>query len=252
METTNISQRVAAISGAASGIGLALATLYARRGIRVIAGYYPDDPHDPTVAAAQVEEAGGDALWLPLNVADTASVDTFIAQGVAHYGRLDYVIANAGILRCASIEEMNDDRWNEMLNVDLTGVMRCFRAATPRLISGGSLVAISSIAGGVYGWQEHAHYAAAKAGVIGMTKALAWDLGKYGITCNCIAPGPIDTQMMDSVSEEWRVRKKADLALPRFGRIDEVVPSAIFLASEPDGDLYTGQTLGPNSGDVML
>lgn len=137
METTNISQRVAAISGAASGIGLALATLYARRGIRVIAGYYPDDPHDPTVAAAQVEEAGGDALWLPLNVADTASVDTFIAQGVAHYGRLDYVIANAGILRCASIEEMNDDRWNEMLNVDLTGVMRCFRAATPRLISGG-------------------------------------------------------------------------------------------------------------------
>lgn len=116
METTNISQRVAAISGAASGIGLALATLYARRGIRVIAGYYPDDPHDPTVAAAQVEEAGGDALWLPLNVADTASVDTFIAQGVAHYGRLDYVIANAGILRCASIEEMNDDRWNEMLN----------------------------------------------------------------------------------------------------------------------------------------
>ena len=97
METTNISQRVAAISGAASGIGLALATLYARRGIRVIAGYYPDDPHDPTVAAAQVEEAGGDALWLPLNVADTASVDTFITQGVAHYGRLDYVIANAGI-----------------------------------------------------------------------------------------------------------------------------------------------------------
>ena len=102
------------------------------------------------------------------------------------------------------------------------------------------------------GGTDHCHYAAAKAGVIGMTKALAWDLGKYGITCNCIAPGPIDTQMMDSVSEEWRVRKKADLALPRFGRIDEVVPSAIFLASEPDGDLYTGQTLGPNSGDVML
>ena len=102
------------------------------------------------------------------------------------------------------------------------------------------------------GGTDHCHYAAAKAGVIGMTKSLAWDLGQYGITVNCIAPGPINTQMMESVSEEWRKEKMRDLAIPRFGEIEEVVPSAIFLASSPDGDLYTGQTLGPNCGDVML
>ncbi len=127
---------VAAISGAASGIGLALATLYAQRGVRVIAGYYPQDPHDPAVAAAQIEAAGGDALWLPLNVGSTDSVDAFIAQGVQHFGRLDAVVANAGILRRAEIEEMSDARWDEMLNVDLTGVMRLFRAAAAHLQSG--------------------------------------------------------------------------------------------------------------------
>ncbi len=162
---------VAAISGAASGIGLALATLYAQRGVRVIAGYYPQDPHDPAVAAAQIEAAGGDALWLPLNVGSTDSVDAFIAQGVQHFGRLDAVVANAGILRRAEIEEMSDARWDEMLNVDLTGVMRLFRAAAAHLQSGASLVAVSSIAGGVYGWQAHAHYAAAKAAVPGICRS---------------------------------------------------------------------------------
>ncbi|EPZ6103413.1 SDR family NAD(P)-dependent oxidoreductase [Klebsiella variicola] len=251
METTNISQRVAAISGAASGIGLALATLYARRGIRVIAGYYPDDPHDPTVAAAQVEEAGGDALWLPLNVADTASVDTFIAQGVAHYGRLDYVIANAGILRCASIEEMNDDRWNEMLNVDLTGVMRCFRAATPRLISGGSLVAISSIAGGVYGWQEHAHYAAAKAAVPGICRSLAVELAPRGIRCNAVIPGLIETpQSLDkqnSLGPEGLAKAARSIPLGRVGFPDDIARVVAFLTSD-ESRYLTGQSLIVDGG----
>ena len=99
---------------------------------------------------------------------------------------------------------------------------------------------------------EHCHYAAAKAGVIGFTKSLAWEMGAYGITANCIAPGPIETQLMGVVSDDWRQGKQAQLALPRFGTLEEVLPSAIFLASDPDGNLYTGQTLGPNLGDVML
>ena len=226
METTNISQRVAAISGAASGIGLALATLYARRGIRVIAGYYPDDPHDPTVAAAQVEEAGGDALWLPLNVADTASVDTFI-------------------------EEMNDDRWNEMLNVDLTGVMRCFRAATPRLISGGSLVAISSIAGGVYGWQEHAHYAAAKAAVPGICRSLAVELAPRGIRCNAVIPGLIETpQSLDkqnSLGPEGLAKAARSIPLGRVGCPDDIARVVAFLTSD-ESRYLTGQSLIVDGG----
>ncbi len=96
------------------------------------------------------------------------------------------------------------------------------------------------------------HYASAKAGIIGFTKCLARETGAYNITVNCIAPGPIQTQMLDAASDSWKQDKLAELVLPRFGLLEEVTPTAIFLASEPDGNLYTGQTLGPNCGDVML
>ncbi|NWC72322.1 SDR family NAD(P)-dependent oxidoreductase, partial [Pseudomonas sp. P7758] len=157
-----MSRKVALITGAASGIGQALAVAYARSGVAVVGGYYPADPHDPHHTVALVEEAGGECLMLPLDVGDTTSVDNLAAQAVQHFGRLDYAVANAGLLRRAPLLEMTDELWNEMLNVDLTGVMRTFRAATRHMHEGGALVAISSIAGGVYGWQEHAHYAAAK------------------------------------------------------------------------------------------
>ena len=100
---------------------------------------------------------------------------------------------------------------------------------------------------------EHVHYAAAKAGMIGFTKIIS-QRGRYeyGITCNCVAPGPITTQLTGEVSKEWLDAKAKELVIPRFGTVEEVVPSAVFLASEPDGNLYTGQTLGPNLGDVML
>ena len=105
---------------------------------------------------------------------------------------------------------------------------------------------------GQKGSVEHCHYAAAKAGVIGFTKSLAREVGKYNITANCIAPGPIETQLMGVVSDEWRKNKEAELVLPRFGELEEILPTAVFLAAEPDGNLYTGQTLGPNLGDVMF
>lgn len=244
-------QPVAAISGAASGIGLALATLYAQRGIRVIAGYYPADPHDPAIAAAQVEAAGGDALWLPLDVASTESVDNFMAQGVEHFGRLDYVIANAGILRRAAIEEMSDARWDDMLNVDLTGVMRCFRAAAPHLGTGASLVAVSSIAGGVYGWQDHAHYAAAKAAVPGICRSLAVELAPKGVRCNAIIPGLIETpQSLDkqnSLGPEGLAKAAKAIPLARVGRPDEIAKVIAFLTSE-ESSYLTGQSLIVDGG----
>lgn len=248
---TLTSQPVAAISGAASGIGLALATLYARRGIRIIAGYYPADPHDPAVAAAQVEAAGGDALWLPLDVASTASVDAFIAEGAAHFGRLDYVVANAGILRRAAIEEMSDARWDDMLNVDLTGVMRCFRAAAPHLGAGASLVAVSSIAGGVYGWQDHTHYAAAKAAVPGICRSLAVELAPKGVRCNAVIPGLIETpQSLDkenSLGPEGLAKAASAIPLARVGRAEEIAKVIAFLTSE-ESSYITGQSLIVDGG----
>ncbi|MBP2199736.1 SDR family NAD(P)-dependent oxidoreductase [Pantoea cypripedii] len=251
MQDSVSAQPVAAISGAASGIGLALATLYAQRGVKVIAGYYPADPHDPAVAAAQVEAAGGDALWLPLDVAVTDSVDAFIAQGVAHFGRLDYMVANAGILRRAPIEEMSDARWDDMLNVDLTGVMRCFRAATPHLRTGASLVAVSSIAGGVYGWQDHAHYAAAKAAVPGICRSLAVELAARGVRCNAIIPGLIETpQSLDkqnSLGPEGLAKAAGAIPLGRVGRPEEIAKAIAFLTSE-ESSYLTGQSLIVDGG----
>ena len=115
----------------------------------------------------------------------------------------------------------------------------------------GRIINISSQIG-QKGSVEHCHYCAAKAGMIGFTKALAREVGDKGITVNCIAPGPIKTQLSKNTSEEWLSNKAKELVIPRFGEIEEVLPSAIFLASEPDGNLFTGQTLGPNCGDVML
>ena len=117
-------RKVALITGAASGIGQALAVAYARHGVAVVGGYYPADPHDPRTTVSLVEQAAGECLMLPLDVGDTASVDALAAQAVQHFGRLDYAVANAGLLRRAPLLEMTDQRWDEMLNVDLTGVMR--------------------------------------------------------------------------------------------------------------------------------
>ena len=127
------------------------------------------------------------------------------------------------------------------------------KAVLPHMIENkfGRIINISSQLGQI-GGVELAHYTASKAGMIAMTKSLAREVGVHGITANCIAPGPIETDLISNLDEEWKKTKESELAIPRFGKVEEVAPSAVFLASEPDGNLYTGQTLGPNSGDVML
>lgn len=159
----------------------------------------------------------------------------------------------AGISNPKLLIDITTEDWNRMLAVDLTSVYFTCKYAVPVMMKqrSGRIINIASQIG-QKGSVEHCHYAAAKAGVIGFTKSLAWEMGAYGITANCIAPGPIETQLMGVVSDDWRQGKQAQLALPRFGTLEEVLPSAIFLASDPDGNLYTGQTLGPNLGDVML
>lgn len=147
---------------------------------------------------SQVQAAGGECVMLPLDVGNSASVDALAEQAVQHFGRLDYAVANAGLLRRAPLLEMTDALWDEMLNVDLTRVMRTFRAATRHMNEGGALVAISSIAGGVYGWQEHSHYGG-KAGVPGLCRSLAVELAPLGIRCNAVIPGLIETpQSLDA------------------------------------------------------
>jgi 3-oxoacyl-[acyl-carrier protein] reductase len=245
------SQPVALITGAASGIGQALAVAYARTGTHVAGGYFAGDPHDPQDTCRQVEAAGGQCLMLPADVTDGASLDALAAAAVQRFGRLDYAVANAGLLRRAPLLEMTDEAWHAMLDVDLTGVMRTFRSAVRHMNEGGALVAISSIAGGVYGWQDHSHYAAAKAGVPGLCRSLAVELAGRGIRCNAVIPGLIETpQSLDaknSLGPEGLAQAARAIPLGRVGKASEVAELVRFLTSDL-ASYITGQSIIVDGG----
>jgi 3-oxoacyl-[acyl-carrier protein] reductase len=143
-------------------------------------------------------------------------------------------------------------QWQQTIDVDLTGVFLMCRAVVPGMVGRGfgRVVNIASQLA-LKGGTSLSHYSAAKAGVIGLTKSLALEVAGNGVLVNAIAPGPIETPLVEGISADWKTAKQAELPLGRFGKPEEVAPTAVLLASSPGGDLYVGQTLGPNSGDVM-
>jgi 3-oxoacyl-[acyl-carrier protein] reductase len=244
--------RAALVTGAAGGIGGAIAEAYAREGADVCLADRDPAPELSAVAdrcrrhGTSISHAAGD-------VSDPADVERIVATAaVALNGRIDVLVNAAGIATESTVEDMTVEMWDEMLRVDLRSVFLCSRAVLPGMLERrwGRIISIASQLG-IKGATGLAHYSAAKAGVIGFTKSLAQEVAGRGVLVNAIAPGPIETPILDGLSEDWKAAKRAELPLRRFGVPEEVAPTAVLLAAEPDSNLYVGQVLGPNSGDVM-
>jgi 3-oxoacyl-[acyl-carrier protein] reductase len=244
--------RTALVTGAASGIGAAIAEAFAAAGARLClvdraAGDGLQAVHDRCAAYGQA------TLSIRADVSLEADVTRMFAVAAEQLGTVDVLVNNAGILNECRVADMSTALFDEMIAVDLRSVFLCCHAALPGMLElgFGRIINIASQVG-QKGGAGLAHYSAAKAGVIGFTRSLAREVSALGITANCIAPGPIITPLGGDLSEEWTRPLLAGLPLGRFGQPEEVAPTAVLLASDPGGNLYTGQTLGPNSGDVMV
>lgn len=244
----NLTGRVALITGAASGIGAATARVYAEAGADLALAWYPPDGHDIEPVRKAAEKAGRRVVVAEVDVTKTADVDALVAQAVSELGGMHIVVANAGIARKVELEDLDDEAWNKVVDVDLNGAWRCFRAALPHMQRAGfgRLIATSSVAGTVSAWPQHSHYAAAKGGLVGLVKSLAVEFAADGITANAVAPGVIRTpQALDPVNSLGPDGVDAAVAKIPAGRVgspEDIAYVYQFLASA-EASYVNGQLL---------
>ena len=237
------------ITGGARGIGADISRLFAKKGYNVFIGYNKSFKEAENLKEELLSK-GLNAEIMQIDVSNSLSATEFVQKGISFFGKLDVLINNAGIAEQKLFTDITDDDWNKMLNTNLSGVFYTTRAASKHLINqkSGCIINISSMWGEV-GASMEVHYSAAKAGVIGFTKALAKELGPSNIRVNAITPGVIDTKMNANLNAETLNALAEDTPLCRIGKPEEIAKAAYFLAEE--GDFITGQILGVNGGMVI-
>jgi 3-oxoacyl-[acyl-carrier protein] reductase len=249
--TGRLQDRKALVTGGSRGIGAAIATAFAAEGADVVF-CHDEDPAGAREVVHLIQAHGRRARAIECDVSDQAAVQRLWAEVEGEFGPIDILVNNAGIGGELPFEQIGLDIFDRMIAVNLRALFHFARLAAPgmrargwgRIINIASQLAYKGAPGLV-------HYCAAKAGVVGMTRALAIELAGDGVLVNAIAPGMTETKLSEGLTEAWKARKLGELPIGRFGVPREIAPTAVLLASS-DGDFYVGQTLSPNGGDVFL
>jgi NAD(P)-dependent dehydrogenase (short-subunit alcohol dehydrogenase family) len=241
--------QVAVVTGASRGLGRACAIELAREGASVVVNYFtsPDPAHE---VVSEIEKLGAKAVAVGGNVGKPDDAKEIIDEAIANFGRIDILIANAGINRDKTLKRMTVEDWDDVITTDLSSAFYCVSAAIPHMVEKnyGRIIVMSSIIGQM-GNLGQSNYAAAKAGLIAFAKSAAKELARNNITVNAMCPGFVETDMVIALSDEVKAALLKNIPLGRFGKPEEVAKFVRFLCTE--GDWITGQQFNPNGGQYM-
>ncbi len=237
----------ALVTGASGGIGSAIARALAAQGARLALSGTREE-----ALAAVAGSIGGDSVILPTNLSDSASVDALVPQAVEQLGKLDILVNNAGVTRDNLAMRMKDDEWSDVIRINLEAAFRLARASLKPMMRArfGRIISVTSVVGAM-GNPGQANYAASKAGLVGMSKALAQEVASRGITVNCIAPGFISSPMTDALPDAQKAALLGRIPVGALGTGEDVSSAVVYLASR-EAAYVTGQTLHVNGGMIMI